>query len=71
MAQFFRAPAGKGVRTMDDEYTQMKRELEEIDTAVETLKSRIRGLMRWFRRSDHPLRQMRVAELRKLLDQLS
>jgi hypothetical protein len=55
---------------MDDEYTQMKRELEEIDIALELLKARLRSLMRWFQHSDHPLRHVRVAQLREILEKL-
>lgn len=56
---------------MDDLYTQMKRELEEIEVGVNTLRAKTRSLIDLYQRSDHPLRERRVLELRLLLDKLS
>ncbi len=56
---------------MDDLYTQLKRELEEIEVGVLTMRAKIRSLIALYQRSDHPLRTERVARLRQLLRKLA
>ncbi len=55
---------------MNDEYTRMKRELEEILCTVYDLKVNIRILIEQLKRSDHPLKHERIAHLEKLCDYL-
>jgi len=52
---------------MEDEYTRLKRELEEIEAMVAYLRSAIPLLIALYERSDHPLRRENIARLRKLL----
>ncbi len=56
---------------MNDEYTRMKRELEEILCTVDDLKGNVRVLIERLERSDHPLRRERIAYLEKLCDCLT
>lgn len=56
---------------MNDEYTRLKRDLEEIYATKARMESDIRTLIERLERSDHPLRTERVADLRQLLRKLA
>ncbi len=56
---------------MDDLYTQLKRELEEVELGVATMRAKIHSLIDLYERSNHPLRAERVARLRQLLRKLA
>jgi hypothetical protein len=56
---------------MDDLYTQLKRDLEEIEVGIITMRAKIRSLIGLYQRSNHPRRTERVASLRQLLRALA
>jgi hypothetical protein len=56
---------------MNDEYTQLKRDLEEIYVTKARLASDIKDLIERVEKSDHPLRINRLASLRHLLRKLA
>ncbi len=56
---------------MNDDYTKLKRDLEEIYVEKARLESDIRALIEQVEKSDHPLRTERLASLRQLLRKLA
>ncbi len=56
---------------MNDDYTKMKRDLEEIYVTKARMESDIRALIAQVEQSDHPLRTERLARLRQLLQKLA
>ena len=56
---------------MNDAYTMLKRELEEIEARVLSLRSSIPPLIEQYERSDHPLKRENIARLRTLLDEIT
>jgi hypothetical protein len=60
-------PCRKEVRQMDDEYTQLKREEEDLYVIADGLKRRIRVFIERVAASDHPLKHERIRDLEKIL----
>jgi Zn-dependent protease with chaperone function len=56
---------------MNDDYTKMKRDLEDIYATKARMESDIRNLIEQVEKSDHPLRNERLARLRQLLQKLA
>ncbi len=52
---------------MDDLYTQLKREEEDLYVIADGLKQRIERFIEWVGASDHPLKHERIRDLEKLL----
>src|SRR5690348_9560982 len=48
----------------NDLFTQLKRELEEVEVRVTTLRSSISRLIERYERSDHPAKREHIARLR-------
>jgi hypothetical protein len=56
---------------MNDEYTQLKRDYEEIAVTVLTLRHNISELLKRYERSDHPRKAEYIARLKRLNDELT
>ncbi len=67
----YTVPTVGALLSMNDLYTQLKRELEEVELGVATMRAKIRSLIDLYERSNHPLRAERVASLRQLLRKLA
>lgn len=55
---------------MEDEYTLLKRDLEEIEAMIRWFRANIPPLIAQYERSDHPLKRENIARLHAILDRL-